>query len=46
MIGKSPWLQSVHVECDAPVGTMLDVAVTSAGPNSLGAILESRKAAA
>ncbi len=46
MIGKSPWLQSVHVDCDAPVGIMLDVTVTSAGPNSLGAELASQKAAA
>ena len=46
MIGKSPWLQSVHVECDAPVGAMLDVTVASAGPNSLGGELLSRRAAA
>ena len=46
VIGKSPWLQSVHVEADAPIGAMLDVTVTSAGPNSLGALLTERKAAA
>jgi tRNA-2-methylthio-N6-dimethylallyladenosine synthase len=39
MIGKSPWLQSVHVETDAPIGAMLDVTLTSAGPNSLGGAL-------
>jgi tRNA-2-methylthio-N6-dimethylallyladenosine synthase len=36
MIGKTPWLQSVHVETDAPVGAMLDVTLTSALRNSLG----------
>jgi tRNA-2-methylthio-N6-dimethylallyladenosine synthase len=35
-IGKSPWLQSVVVETDAPHGTLLDVRIVSAGPNSLG----------
>ena len=45
MIGKSPWLQSVHVDTDAPVGTMLDVTLTSAGPNSLGGALRTAKAA-
>ena len=37
MIGKSPWLQSVFVETDAPIGAMLDVHITQALPNSLGA---------
>lgn len=36
-IGKSPWLQSVVVETDVPTGTLLDVQIVSAGPNSLGA---------
>jgi tRNA-2-methylthio-N6-dimethylallyladenosine synthase len=35
MIGRSPWLQSVHVEAAAEPGTMLDVTLTSAGPNSM-----------
>jgi tRNA-2-methylthio-N6-dimethylallyladenosine synthase len=35
-IGKSPWLQSVVVETDAAPGTLLDVKILSAGPNSLG----------
>ena len=40
-IGKSPWLQSVHVETDAPIGAMIDVDIISAGPRSLaGALLE------
>jgi tRNA-2-methylthio-N6-dimethylallyladenosine synthase len=37
MIGKSPWLQSVFVETVAPIGAMLDVHITQALPNSLGA---------
>jgi tRNA-2-methylthio-N6-dimethylallyladenosine synthase len=35
MIGKSPWLQSVHVETDAEPGDFMDVTVIGAGPNSL-----------
>ena len=35
MLGKSPWMQSVIVETDAPIGTMLDVRIASAGPLSL-----------
>jgi tRNA-2-methylthio-N6-dimethylallyladenosine synthase len=35
MIGRSPWLQSVHVEAAAEPGTMLDVTLTAAGPNSM-----------
>jgi tRNA-2-methylthio-N6-dimethylallyladenosine synthase len=46
MIGKSPWLQSVVVETAAPIGSMLDVTVTGAGPNSLfGAPLTRAEAA-
>ncbi|WP_184097248.1 tRNA (N6-isopentenyl adenosine(37)-C2)-methylthiotransferase MiaB [Sphingopyxis panaciterrulae] len=38
LIGKSPWLQSVHVTAPGlAIGDMVDVRVTSAGPNSLGA---------
>ena len=37
LIGKSPWLQSVHVEMEAAIGGMVEVMVVSAGPNSLGA---------
>jgi tRNA-2-methylthio-N6-dimethylallyladenosine synthase len=41
MIGKSPWLQSVHVETDAKPGDLLDVTLVAAGPNSLaGAVRE------
>ncbi len=35
MIGRSPWLQSVHVEAAADPGIMLDVTLTAAGPNSM-----------
>jgi tRNA-2-methylthio-N6-dimethylallyladenosine synthase len=45
MIGRSPWLQSVHVETAAAPGEMLDVTVLSAGPNSLAGA-EVQKAAA
>ena len=31
MIGKSPWLQSVHVETGARLGDMLDVTLVAAG---------------
>ena len=34
-IGKSPWLQSVHVETEAAIGDLLEVEIVSAGPNSL-----------
>ena len=45
MIGRSPWLQSVHVDTSAKPGAMLDVTLVSAGPNSMtGAVRE--KAAA
>jgi tRNA-2-methylthio-N6-dimethylallyladenosine synthase len=39
MVGKSPWLQSVHVETAAPAGSLIEVEITSAGPNSLGGVL-------
>jgi tRNA-2-methylthio-N6-dimethylallyladenosine synthase len=45
MVGKSPWLQSVHVSSDAKIGEMIDVTLTSAGPNSLGGALREAKAA-
>jgi tRNA-2-methylthio-N6-dimethylallyladenosine synthase len=35
MIGKTPWLQSVHVETEAAIGEMVEVEIVSAGPNSL-----------
>jgi tRNA-2-methylthio-N6-dimethylallyladenosine synthase len=39
MVGKSPWLQSVHVETDAPIGSLTEVDIVEAGPNSLGGFL-------
>jgi tRNA-2-methylthio-N6-dimethylallyladenosine synthase len=45
LIGKSPWLQSVHVETDAQIGDMIDVDILSAGPNSLGGAQRVRAAA-
>ena len=35
LIGKTPWLQSVHVTRDASIGDLIDVAIVAAGPNSL-----------
>jgi tRNA-2-methylthio-N6-dimethylallyladenosine synthase len=35
MIGRSPWLQSVHVETSALPGDIIDVAIVGAGQNSL-----------
>jgi tRNA-2-methylthio-N6-dimethylallyladenosine synthase len=35
MIGKTPWLQSVHIMTDLPIGTMIDVDLVAGGPNSL-----------
>ncbi|HEY0148399.1 MAG TPA: tRNA (N6-isopentenyl adenosine(37)-C2)-methylthiotransferase MiaB [Allosphingosinicella sp.] len=36
MLGKSPRLQSVHVETSANIGEIIDVDIVSAGPNSVG----------
>ncbi|HEX8644153.1 MAG TPA: tRNA (N6-isopentenyl adenosine(37)-C2)-methylthiotransferase MiaB [Allosphingosinicella sp.] len=35
MVGKSPWLQSVHLETAAAIGDIVEVEILSAGPNSL-----------
>jgi tRNA-2-methylthio-N6-dimethylallyladenosine synthase len=35
MIGRSPWMQSVHFESAAAPGEMIDVTLVSAGPNSM-----------
>jgi tRNA-2-methylthio-N6-dimethylallyladenosine synthase len=45
LIGKSPWLQSVHLETDAAIGELVEVELVSAGPNSLAGA-ELMKAAA
>ena len=40
LIGKSPWLQSVHVTAmDAQIGDLIDVDIMSGGPNSLAGAL-------
>jgi len=35
LIGKTPWLQSVHLETKAAIGDLVEVELLSAGPNSL-----------
>jgi tRNA-2-methylthio-N6-dimethylallyladenosine synthase len=35
LVGKTPWLQSVHLETDARIGDLVEVELLSAGPNSL-----------
>ena len=45
MLGKSPWLQSVHLITDAKVGDLVEVEIVSAGPNSLAGIERVRVAA-
>jgi tRNA-2-methylthio-N6-dimethylallyladenosine synthase len=35
LIGKSPWLQSIHLETSSSVGDLIEVEILSAGPNSL-----------
>ena len=34
-VGKSPWLQSVHLETGASIGDIVEVDIVAAGPNSL-----------
>ncbi|HEY9553057.1 MAG TPA: tRNA (N6-isopentenyl adenosine(37)-C2)-methylthiotransferase MiaB [Allosphingosinicella sp.] len=45
LIGKSPWLQSVHLESDATIGDLIEVEILSAGPNSLAGAQAIRNAA-
>jgi tRNA-2-methylthio-N6-dimethylallyladenosine synthase len=45
MVGRSPWLQSVHVETDAPAGEIVDVTLIAAGPNSLAGAERAKVAA-
>ena len=45
MIGKSPWLQSVHLETSAQPGDILDVTLVGAGPNSLSGAQRQKVAA-
>ncbi len=47
LVGKSPWLQSVHLFAEgARIGDMVVVDIVSAGPNSLAGELVGRKEAA
>jgi tRNA-2-methylthio-N6-dimethylallyladenosine synthase len=45
MLGKSPWLQSVHLETDAAIGELVEVELLAAGPNSLAGAALVREAA-
>jgi tRNA-2-methylthio-N6-dimethylallyladenosine synthase len=45
MIGRSPWLQSVHVETDARAGEIVPVTLVAAGPNSMAGAERQRVAA-
>jgi tRNA-2-methylthio-N6-dimethylallyladenosine synthase len=45
MLGKSPWLQSVHLITDAKIGDLIEVEIAQAGPNSLAGIERARAAA-
>jgi tRNA-2-methylthio-N6-dimethylallyladenosine synthase len=38
MLGKSPWLQSVHLQTEAKIGDMVDVEIVAAGPNSVSGL--------
>ena len=45
MIGRSPWLQSVHVETDAQPGDIIEVMLVAAGPNSMTGAVRQKAAA-
>ncbi|QNA84528.1 tRNA (N6-isopentenyl adenosine(37)-C2)-methylthiotransferase MiaB [Sphingomonas sp. So64.6b] len=38
LIGKSPWLQSVHLVTDAVIGDLVEVEIVSAGANSVAGV--------
>ncbi|WP_260599506.1 tRNA (N6-isopentenyl adenosine(37)-C2)-methylthiotransferase MiaB [Sphingomonas endolithica] len=38
MLGKSPWLQSVHLLTDAPIGALVEVDIVRGDPNSLSGV--------
>jgi tRNA-2-methylthio-N6-dimethylallyladenosine synthase len=42
MIGKSPWLQSVHVETEKQIGDIVEVQILSGGPNSLMGVMPAK----
>ncbi|KRC82704.1 (dimethylallyl)adenosine tRNA methylthiotransferase [Sphingomonas sp. Root241] len=45
MLGKSPWLQSVHLMTDAQIGDLIEVEIVRADPNSLAGVERVRAAA-
>ena len=45
MIGRSPWLQSVHIDSDAKPGEMVDVTLIAAGDRSMTGALREKAAA-
>jgi tRNA-2-methylthio-N6-dimethylallyladenosine synthase len=45
LIGKSPWLQSVHLVADAAIGDMVEVEIEAAWPNSVSGVARVRAAA-
>jgi tRNA-2-methylthio-N6-dimethylallyladenosine synthase len=45
MIGRSPWLQSIHVDTSAQPGEIVDVTLIAAGPNSMTGAVRQKAAA-
>ena len=45
MTGRSPWLQSVHVQTEAAPGELIDVTLVAAGPNSMTGAVRQKEAA-
>jgi len=45
MIGRSPWLQSVHLDTGAQPGDMVHVTLVGAGPNSMAGAVHQKVAA-
>jgi tRNA-2-methylthio-N6-dimethylallyladenosine synthase len=45
MIGRSPWLQSVHVDAPGQAGDIVDVTLLAAGPNSMAGAVRRKEAA-
>jgi tRNA-2-methylthio-N6-dimethylallyladenosine synthase len=45
MVGRSPWLQSVHAETGAQPGDIIDVTLVAAGPNSMTGAVRAKAAA-
>ena len=45
MIGRTPWLQSVHVDSGAAPGDIVPVTLVAAGPNSMTGALRAQDAA-